>query len=273
MNNRRAVKIAVISDLHLGTFGCQSLSIISYLRSIQPEILVLNGDIIDVWQFSKRYFPGSHMQVIEEVLHFISTGTKVYYLTGNHDEAFRRYSDLKIGNLILTDHLVLDIDGKITWFFHGDIFDATTKGWTKIIAKLGGKGYDLLILLNQAINACLTLLGREKMSFSKKVKNGVKQAVTYIQNFESTAIELAAEQGYDTVICGHIHQPQKKTVTIKDRNIEYLNSGDWVENCTALEWNHEWTIHTHTELQRDKFRTDFEKTRKYKDHIYKTTLQ
>lgn len=272
MNNRRAVKIAVISDLHLGTFGCQSLSIISYLRSIQPEILILNGDIIDVWQFSKRYFPGSHMQVIEEVLHFISTGTKVYYLTGNHDEAFRRYSDLKIGNLILTDHLVLDIAGKKTWIFHGDIFDATTKGWAKIIAKLGGKGYDLLILLNQAINACLTFFGSEKMSFSKKVKNGVKQAVTFIQNFESTAIELAAEQGYDTVICGHIHQPQKKIHSVKGRNIEYLNSGDWVENCTALEWNDGWNIHTHIENNPSNLRLDFVKSNKHKDLIHKTTL-
>jgi len=246
MDNKRQLEVAVISDLHLGTFGSQTKSIISYLRSIDPKILVLNGDIIDIWQFNKRYFPESHMQVIKEIFSLLSRGTKVYYITGNHDEMLRKYSHLEMGNFTLTDKLVIEMDGKKTWFFHGDIFDATTKGWVKILAKLGGKGYDLLILLNQGINWCLKMAGREKMSFSKKVKNSVKKAVAWIDNFETTAAELAIENGYDFVACGHIHQPQNRKYKNVQGEVTYLNSGDWVENCTALEYTEKnWNIHYH----------------------------
>lgn len=243
---KRKLQVAVISDLHLGTYGCQAKSIIHYLRSIETEILVLNGDIIDMWQFSKHYFPESHMQVIREILAHLAKGTKVYYITGNHDDRLRSYTDLELGQFVLTDKLVLTMDGKRAWIFHGDVFDATTQGSARIIAKLGGAGYSLLILMNQAINWTLALFGREKMSFSKKIKNAVKKAVTWIQNFEDTAATLAIEKGYDFVICGHIHQPTiQKVYTIKGE-VTYLNSGDWVENCTALEYiNQEWSVHTH----------------------------
>ena len=246
--SRRSVEMVVISDVHLGTFGCHATELVQYLRSIQPETLVLNGDIVDIWQFNKRYFPQSHMQVIKEIFSLLSLGTKVVYITGNHDEIMRRYSDLTIGQLQLTDKWVLELDGKKIWIFHGDVFDRTTKGSAKIIAKLGGYGYDLLILINRFINHLLQLIGRDKMSLSKKVKNGVKKAVSWIGNFEQTAAELAIENGYEYVICGHIHQPQQRIVKTEKGSVVYLNSGDWIENLTALEYDQcTWTIYQHDE--------------------------
>ncbi|MEI8097906.1 MAG: UDP-2,3-diacylglucosamine diphosphatase [Sediminibacterium sp.] len=246
--DKRKLDVVVLSDLHLGMFGCHAQEAVNYLKSISPKLLVLNGDIIDIWQFKKSYFPIAHMQVIKEIFSMLSNGTRVVYITGNHDEALRRYSDLQMGNLQLTDKLVLDLDGKKTWIFHGDVFDATTKGSAKIIAKLGGHGYDLLIMVNSAINFVLRLLGREKMSLSKRVKNSVKKAVSWIGNFEHTAAELAIEKGYDYVICGHIHQPQKRLITNDKGSVMYLNSGDWIENLTALEYNQgSWNIYEYQE--------------------------
>jgi UDP-2,3-diacylglucosamine pyrophosphatase LpxH len=247
---RRAVDVVVMSDLHLGTYGCHATEIVNYLKSIKPQILLLNGDIIDIWQFNKRYFPVSHMQVIKEIMNLLSKSTRVIYITGNHDEVLRRYSDMTMGNFQLTDKVVMEINGKMTWIFHGDVFDATTKGSAKLLAKLGGHGYDLLILINSFINWCLKAMGKEKMSFSRKVKNGVKKAVSWIGDFEQTAAELAIEKKYDYVICGHIHQPQKREISTKDGSVTYLNSGDWIENLTALEYNHnEWTIFQYDEKQ------------------------
>lgn len=241
---RRQVDVVVMSDLHLGTFGCHAKEIVNYLKSISPQILVLNGDVIDGWQFSKRYFPVAHMQVIKEIMNLLSSGTRVIYITGNHDEMLRRYSDIQIGNFQLTDKVVMEINGKMTWIFHGDVFDATTRGSAKLLAKLGGHGYDLLIMLNSLINWFLRLMGREKMSFSKKVKNSVKKAVAWIGDFEQTAAELAIAKNYDYVICGHIHQPQKRTIETKDGKVVYLNSGDWIENLTSLEYqNDQWSIY------------------------------
>lgn len=245
---RRNIEVVVMSDLHLGTYGCHATEIVNYLKSISPEVLILNGDIVDVWQFNKRYFPVAHMQVIKEIMNLLSKGTRVIYITGNHDEIMRRYSGIQVGNFELTDKLVMEINGKMTWVFHGDVFDATTKGWAKVLAKLGGHGYDLLIVLNRLINALLKVIGKEKMSFSKKVKNGVKKAVSWIGDFEQTAAELAIEKKYDYVICGHIHQPQKREIVTEKGKVTYLNSGDWVENLTALEYHgNDWTIYHYDE--------------------------
>ncbi len=247
---RRHIEVVVMSDLHLGTYGCHATEIVHYLQSIFPQILILNGDIIDVWQFNKRYFPVQHMQVIKEIMQLLSMGTKVVYITGNHDEALRRYSDIQMGNFCLTDKLVMEINGKMTWIFHGDVFDTTTKGSAKCIAKLGGFGYDLLILLNRFINRTLKLMGKPPMSLSKKVKNGVKKAVSWIGNFEQTAAELAIDKQYDYVICGHIHQPQHRTITTSKGSVTYLNSGDWIENLTSLEYyQNQWRIYQYTPQQ------------------------
>jgi len=245
---KRHVDVVVLSDVHLGTYGCRAKELVNYLKSITTNILILNGDIIDGWQFSKRYFPGAHMMVLKEILHFVTNGTRVFYITGNHDEMMRRYADIQIGNFTLTDKLVLEIDNKMTWIFHGDVFDNTTKGGAKVLAKLGSSGYSLLIRFNRFINFILKFLGRERVSISKRVMAGVNKAVSKINDFELIAAELAIEKKYDYVICGHIHQPQKKVVETKDGQVTYLNSGDWVEHCTALEYQqNEWTIFEYDE--------------------------
>jgi UDP-2,3-diacylglucosamine pyrophosphatase LpxH len=245
---KRPVDVVVISDVHLGTYGCRAKELVNYLRSITPNILILNGDIIDGWQFTKRYFPVAHMLVIKEIIQLITNGTRVSYITGNHDEMMRRYTDIQMGNFALTDKLVLEIDNKMTWIFHGDVFDHTTKGGAKILAKLGSSGYNLLIRFNRFINFILNALGRERVSISKKVMAGVNKAVSKINDFELIAAELAIEKKYDYVICGHIHQPQKKIVETKDGKVTYLNSGDWIEHCTALEYHQsEWTIFEYNE--------------------------
>lgn len=247
---KRPIDVVVVSDLHLGTFGCHAKELVNYLKNISPNLLILNGDIIDGWQFSKNYFPSAHLEVINEILTLQRSGTRVVYITGNHDEFLRRYSDLHIGNFQLTDKLIIEIDGKLTWIFHGDIFDNTTKGSAKILAKLGGKGYDILILVNRFINFSLKKLGKEKISFSKKIKNSVKKAISYINKFEETAASLAIENKYDYVICGHIHQPQQKIISTKQGKVTYLNSGDWIENLTALEYyEHSWHIYQYKEKE------------------------
>jgi len=240
---KRAVDLVVISDVHLGTYGCHSKELLNYLKSIQPKTLVLNGDIIDIWQFKKSYWPENHMKVIRQILKFVSNGVPVHYLTGNHDEMLRKFDDFHLGSFNIKNKLVLELGEERAWIFHGDVFDVTMQ-YSKWLAKLGAIGYDSLILLNSFVNWVLTLLKREKMSFSKKVKASFKNAVKFINSFEQTAAELAIDKGYQFVICGHIHQPEIRTITTDKGSVTYLNSGDWVENLSALEYhNGEWVIY------------------------------
>ncbi len=239
---KRTVELVVISDIHLGTYGCQAKELLNYLNSIKPKTLILNGDIIDIWQFRKRYFPKAHLKVIKKIISFASKGTEVIYITGNHDEMLRKFSDTQMGNFKLVDKLVLELDGKKAWFFHGDIFDTSIQN-AKWLAKLGGWGYDMLILFNQLINWFLVKVGKEKFSLSKKIKNSVKKAVKYINDFEDVAAELAVKNKYDYVVCGHIHQPQMREYNDKNGSCFYLNSGDWIENLTSLEYHEqEWKL-------------------------------
>ena len=241
--NKRNIRVAVISDVHLGTYGCHAKAVNRYLKSINPEILILNGDIIDIWQFSKRYWPDSHMKVIQRIFKMMTSGTKVYYLTGNHDEMLRKLTDFRIGKLELLDKLVLDLDGKKAWIFHGDVFDVSMKH-SKWLAKLGAIGYDTLIVLNSIVNWVSQKMGRGKVSFSKRIKNSVKQAIKFIDDFEETATSIAIENGYDYVLCGHIHQPAIRSIKTDKGETLYLNSGDWVENLTALEYSDKkWNLY------------------------------
>jgi UDP-2,3-diacylglucosamine pyrophosphatase LpxH len=240
---KREVDLVIISDVHLGTFGCQSKELLNYLKSIKPKKLILNGDIIDIWQFKKSYWPESHMKVIRHILKFVSNGVPVYYLTGNHDEMLRKFDDFEMGSLQIKNKLVLDVGSEKAWIFHGDVFDVTMQ-YSKWLAKLGAIGYDTLILINSMVNWVLIMLNKEKMSFSKKVKASFKDAVKFINSFEQTAAELAIEKGYQYVICGHIHQPEIRTITTEKGSVTYLNSGDWIENLTALEYNkQQWSIY------------------------------
>lgn len=246
MNTKRKVEVVVISDVHLGTYGSRANDLVTYLRSIQPEILILNGDIIDIWQFSKHYFPQDHMQVLKEITSMLSQKTKVYYITGNHDEMLRKFKGFKLGNFEIQNKLVLTLDSGVAWFFHGDVFDTTMKH-SKWIAKLGGKGYDLLIMLNTVVNWFSEKMGSGRISLSKKVKDSVKGVIKYVNNFEETAAEIAIQNEFQYVVCGHIHQPKiKEIVNSRGERVTYLNSGDWVENSTALEYvNGKWSLYYH----------------------------
>jgi len=242
---KRKIDILVLSDIHLGTYGCHAKELLFYLKSVKPKILILNGDIIDIWQFNKRYWPKSHMKVIRYFLNLISKGVKVYYITGNHDETLRRFSGLKVSNLKIVNKLVLELDnGQKAWFFHGDVFDVTMKN-SKWLAKLGGVGYDSLILINRFANYISEKVFKKgKLSLSKKIKNTVKSAVKYINDFETVAAEIGINNKFDYVVCGHIHQPEIKKIETSKGSIFYLNSGDWIENLTSLEYNDgKWTIH------------------------------
>ena len=193
------------------------------------------------------YFPKEHMQVIQRILKMAAKGTKVYYITGNHDDALRRYSDFSSGNVHLRDKLLLKLRDKTYWIFHGDIFDVFIQ-YSPFVAKLGGKGYDWLIWLNRVINKARFAMGLPRMSFAKRVKSSVKEAIKFISDFEDTAIQLAAEQQYDYVICGHIHRAQMRSEEVKGRKVTYLNSGDWVESLTALEYKWgQWSIYEYEE--------------------------
>ncbi len=249
---KRKVKLAVISDVHLGTYGCHAQELLFYLKSIEPEMLVLNGDIIDMWQFNKSYFPKEHMRVIKHITGLLAKNTPVYYVAGNHDELMRKFVGFEMGSLKIVNKEILNLDGKEAWIFHGDVFDVTMKQ-SKWLAQLGSTGYDFLILLNRFVNFISKKLGRGKISFSKKIKNSVKTAVKFVNNFEQTAAEIGISNGYSYVVCGHIHQPEIRTITTPKGAIQYLNSGDWIENLTALEYNEgAWSIYHFNEDARAK---------------------
>jgi UDP-2,3-diacylglucosamine pyrophosphatase LpxH len=270
---KRKVEIVVISDVHLGTYGCHAKQLITYLNSIEPKHLILNGDIIDIWQFSKRYFPKPHLKVIKKIMDMAANGVKVTYITGNHDELLRKFADTTIGNISIVNKLVLEIDNKKAWIFHGDVFDVSIQN-AKWLAKLGGYGYDLLILLNRFVNWCLEFIGREKYSLSKRIKNSVKSAIKYIGDFENVISDLAIENGYDFVVCGHIHQPKILIKETKKGKTTYLNSGDWVENFTALEYQFKrWKIYNYNSDKLSAFYADEDiKDMEIKDLIAAITI-
>lgn len=240
---KREVDLVILSDIHLGTYGCHSEELLKYLKTIKPRHLILNGDIIDMWQFSKRYWPASHMQVVKHIMGLLAKGTRVTYLTGNHDEMLRKFAGFKLGNFRIANKKVLQLNGKRAWVFHGDVFDVTMR-YSTWLARLGAIGYDMLILINTFVNFILKVFGRGKISLSRKVKDSVKQAVKFINDFERTAAEIAVSNEYDFVVCGHIHHPEMKNIVTDNGQVVYLNSGDWVENLTALEYHGgEWRIY------------------------------
>ena len=232
---RRRVEVCVISDVHLGTYGCHAPELLRYLKSIRPRTLVLNGDIVDIWQFSKSYWPAAHMRVVRYLAGLAAKGTRIHYLTGNHDELLRKFAGTRLGALSIANKLVLDLPHGRTWLFHGDVFDVTMRH-SRWLAKLGAEGYDLLILLNRLVNWGLQRLGRPRVALSKVVKDRVKSAVSLVSDFEQTAATIAADSGYAYVALGHIHCPEIKIIDTKKGPVTYLNSGDWVENLTALEY-------------------------------------
>lgn len=248
-NKKRKIDILVLSDVHLGTYGCHAKELLQYLKSINPKTIILNGDIIDIWQFSKRYWPKSHMKVVKQLMHWVSKGKKTYYVTGNHDEMLRRFTGLKMGSFTIVNKLVLDLNNNTkAWIFHGDVFDVTMQH-SKWLTKLGAIGYDSLILINRFVNFISEkIFRRGKISLSKRIKNSVKSAVKFINNFEQTSADIGISNKYDYVVCGHIHQPEIKEITNAEGSIIYLNSGDWIENLSALEYHEgKWSIYRYND--------------------------
>jgi UDP-2,3-diacylglucosamine pyrophosphatase LpxH len=266
--NKRNVEILVLSDIHLGTFGCHAKELNSYLKSIKPKIIILNGDIIDIWQFKKKFFPKSHFKIVKHFINLASKGVKTYYITGNHDELFRKFEGLKLGSIHIANKLVLNLpDGKKAWFFHGDVFDVTMQ-YSKWLVKLGSIGYDILILINQLVNfISQKILKKDKISLSKKIKNSVKSAVSYINRFEEISADIGISNGYDYVVCGHIHHPQIKEIKNQNGHITYLNSGDWIENLSALEYNNgQWSIYKfHNDISLKNMEKDEEPDLSYQE--------
>jgi len=242
--SKRDLEICVLSDIHLGSYGCHAEELNNYIKSIKPKILILNGDIFDGYVFNRKYFPKTHFEFVRNIMTLIKKGTEVYYLTGNHDDFMRNFDEISMLNLHKLDKLVLTIDDKNYWFFHGDVFDLSMQGKIgKILATFGGQAYDLLIYVNKWINRLLKSIGKKPYSLSKKVKDSVKKAVTYVQDFEEMSCRHAIKQGYDYVVNGHIHQPSIRNFQNDEGSVIYMNSGDWIENLTSLEYyNGKWSI-------------------------------
>jgi UDP-2,3-diacylglucosamine pyrophosphatase LpxH len=237
---------------------CQAEELMAYLSSINPKKLILNGDIIDIWQFNKQCFPPSHLRILKKITSMASTGTEVIYITGNHDGMIPKLSKSLIGNISIRDKLILELDGKKAWFFHGDVFDVFILH-IKWFSKLGSPGFGLLLQINRIINWFLSKLGKEKYSLANKIKKSGKSEVKYIENFERTASGIAIDKGYDYVVCGHIHKPKKEIFETRNGKCTYLNSGDWVEHLSALEYSFKrWKIYNYSHDKLSPFFADEE---------------
>ena len=223
-----------ISDIHLGTRGCQADALCQFLKSNTCDNLYLVGDIVDGWRLRNRwYFPQSHANVVRRIFTAAKRGTNVYYILGNHDEVFRKYLnfDIDIGRIrVLNRCDYLTAAGKKYLIVHGDMFDSLMMPRKKWIMHLGDTAYNFLIWINTHFNRVRGWLGMPYWSLSKFLKSKTKSAVNFINSFEEHVAEYCYNKGYDGVVCGHIHSAEMKTIN----GIDYKNSGDWVESCSAL---------------------------------------
>lgn len=228
---RKHFRTIWISDLHLGTKGCQAESLARFLKLNSCDQLYLVGDIIDGWRMRKRAFwPQSHVNVIRRILTLSKRGTEVVYVIGNHDEFLRKYDSISYGNIRLTDEAIhRTANGRELLITHGDKFDAVVC-CHKWVAVLGDAAYESLLVINRWFNWGRRWMGLGYWSLSNFLKQRVKRAVSYITDFEDVLAHECERRGLDGVICGHIHHPEIRKI----RDVDYLNCGDWVESCTAL---------------------------------------
>ena len=248
---KRNLDILVISDLHLGTYGSEADEVLAYLDSINADKIVINGDFVDIMLFNKNFWPSSHMKVIKYFLDLISQGKEIYYVTGNHDELMRKFLNFKIQNFKIVNQIVLDTAKGKVWIFHGDVFDFSIQ--TQWLTKLAGFLYDYMIIFNSWINKkIMRPLGRKRLNFSKTIKSNVKTAVQYFANFEMKAAEVAQKNGYKYVVCGHIHTPKIESFNINGEEVIYMNSGDWLESLSSLEYaDNKWSIYMHKRTEQE----------------------
>lgn len=220
-----------ISDIHLGTTGCQAKRLLEFLRVTESDTLYLVGDIIDGWQLRRRWFwDQSHNNVVQTVLKKAKKGTTVIFVPGNHDESVRQFIGLDFGGIRIRDELVhVTAQGKRMLVLHGDRFDGVI-ACAKWLAYLGDSMYTVILKFNQVFNNWRARAGLPYWSLSQYLKLKVKNAVSYISSFENALAAEARKKGYDGVICGHIHKPEIRDID----GITYCNDGDWVESLSAL---------------------------------------
>lgn len=220
-----------VSDLHLGTRGCQAERFLDFLRHTESDFLYLVGDIIDGWQLKKRwYWPQPHNDVVQKILRRAHKGTEVCYIPGNHDEAARDFSGLRFGGVLVTNEAIhTTAQGKRLLIIHGDSFDAVMI-YARWLAELGDTAYTVILAVNRWFNLLRRKMGLSYWSLSSYLKNRVKNAVAYITAFETFIANEARRRRADGIVCGHIHQAQIKNIG----STAYYNDGDWVESCTAL---------------------------------------
>ncbi len=220
-----------ISDIHLGTRGCNAEALLDFLKFTDSEYLYLVGDIIDGWRLRKSwYWAQSHNDVIQKLLRKTRKGTKVIYVPGNHDEALRDYVDLQFGGITMaTDAIHVTADGKRLLVLHGDEYDGVVRH-ARWLAVLGDWAYNFMLPINYWFNLARRRFGYPYWSLSAYLKNKVKNAVEYVSRFEAAVAEGAARRGVDGVVCGHVHKAEIRRMG----DVLYCNDGDWVESCTAL---------------------------------------
>ena len=220
-----------ISDVHLGTPGCQANYLLDFLKSHESETLYLVGDIIDGWHLKKGwYWPQTHNDVVQKILRKGRKGTRVVYIPGNHDESVRQFIGLTFGEIeVLEDAVHTTANGKRLWITHGDLFDGVMQH-ARWLAYVGDSAYTFILKLNRWFNAIRVRMGLPYWSLSQYLKHQVKNAVNFISAFEHVMTEEARRRECDGVVCGHIHKAE-----IRDINgLLYANDGDWVESLTAL---------------------------------------
>lgn len=236
----RDVDLVVLSDIHLGTNACHAQEVLDYLATVRPKTLILNGDILDIIQTRAGAWSEQQVRVVRKLLKTLEHQTTVYYVTGNHDIALRNYSGWLAGDFHLVDHLNLVLDEKRYLVVHGDGFDCAMGAW-RWLRGVGGISYDLLVTLNNVMNSVRKFFGRKPYSLASAIRKKFTAASAYIARFKEIAMQHAEKQGYDGIICGHIHAPDLD----ESGPVAYLNSGDWVSHCTALEYHQgAWTLHT-----------------------------
>ena len=226
----RHVRTLFISDVHLGTRGCQADKLLDFLRLYEADTIYLVGDIVDGWQLkSAWYWPQSHNDVVQKLLRKARKGSRIFYVPGNHDEFLRDYYGSHFGGIeVVADAIHTAADGRRYLVIHGDLFDVVIRH-ARWLALLGSHAYDAAIWLNTHVNAARRLFGLGYWSLSRWAKLKVKNAVNFIGEYEGTLANEARRHQLDGVICGHIHHPALRM----DGNLVYVNCGDWVESCTA----------------------------------------
>jgi UDP-2,3-diacylglucosamine pyrophosphatase LpxH len=230
-----------LSDIHLGTAGCKAEHLLDFLRHNESDALYLVGDIIDGWALRSRfYWPQSHNDVVQKILRKARKGTKVTYVPGNHDEAARQFCGLNFGDVrIAEDAEHVAMNGTKIWIVHGDLADGVIRH-VKWLAYLGDALYDWLLWVNRHFNRLRAHFGVGYWSVSAYLKHKVKNAVSFITDYERVLVREARRRGYNGVLCGHIHHAQIAEL----EGMLYMNDGDWVESLTALVETHqgEWKI-------------------------------